>query len=817
MCHTCEINGARQLAETEIRISNLQSELQSARDGNSNQSKAIERIQSAHDTLAKELNEANLRLCQMDDLREQADHMSNLVQDCGKNGLSLAVLQEEIASLRNVNEQMTGNHRADVQNKIMEIEGLRHRLNSAQEVSMQVTTLQEELEKYKIEDANSKHAKSMLVSLEGEISQKNDELNHLRIKVAESEAISNQLNDMRAQMMDWKNDCESKETKLKATEKEIAQLQVLDKEMKVRDAEIQTLRAKLTEAERMSRIVPEMQVQMDQFSETFIKLNRELEGAHQAVEKLSSVKSANDKLQQDLVELQEEISISEKARTAAECLEQKIQQKDSQITELQERLAILHVESQRREIYHEGDSETVLEHDFSQETWSLVDSLVQQDIISNGSEQSKLDDTAAERVYAETEPNKKQKCADRSASSYQGLTEPTNATFLNGNDAATPGSAVVRLDEKSIGEVDGSHAPTLQNAKEPDVIPESQPCSIDLSKSCLETKVRTTVAPTVISSSPLSDVGELFDSSPQDQLENPQHGAVRDAGHPDASTAKDSCSIEQPSLPEQSRPEDGLLGSECTQRTGRPGEPVLESGPPSSSYGEPLLLDDLEGLRLLPSSSAADPRKRSIYSSQDILTSPPDGVSRKLFQENRIGTLASKSLARSGTKTVGLIEYGQYMTKNPSPRRLRSREPSFQAITKQLPEEQHGNASGMRSTTPDVLVKEKHQPNSAIKRKYEAAGVVDDTRGGEKPRAKRKLSSTNLSSQPETVSKPTVFLSPGKGQQTLSRIRQSSVSGTASRSRVGGKVAPALGGVKQGLKRSRGGLKSEILPIALAS
>jgi hypothetical protein len=824
-----------ELTEQELRISNLQEELRRNEDICCSQSKKIEEANSVHQTLAKEHDEArsrlsqvvqdcataksnidskNRELAQMDRLREEARRVPILVHECEVKDGTILDLQQEIGSLRISNQQMD-HDRVDGDHKAKEISELKTRLQNAEEASQQVVVVQSELERYKEEIGVLKDAHERVTSLESELGEKEDRIGQLTVKLAELEIPLGELSDLRIQLSRYQSDLESKEKKLNATEEDAAQRAVLEIELKSKEDGISMLSAKLADAERISRAVPEMQTQMDQFSETFTNLKRELGEAHEVAEQLKSTKAANATLQQTIAELRDHAAMSEQASESAKCQDQAIQQKDAQIIALQTELASLDVGSQRQNEARDGFSENSVNDKLPQKTSTLVeDSFVPQEKAGYDNDLSAADDEGANVVDKKVEPRRKRTPANRSASTVQARDSTVDREASVRKTSECTSSRTTALGGAAADDTDGGHATTEQHLDVTEFVPESQPRAFRHDMSPPANKIGSEWTGNVISSSPLSDVGELFDPSDDDHSRGPRQYVNPKCGETLDKTAMKKDDIEavaQP--PEREGPilDEILRGHNSPHRGCNLNKTNDEEGPPpSSSYGEPLLLDDLEGFGFLPISSLTDVAsgKMLASSSQDVLTSAVGPRPRKMFSRSfQVSTVNLRST--SDTKPIGLIQNRHHPAKDPSPRRLRSGEAASQTNPRPTVTNLGDDNMDARPATPNVPLKEKHQPNSAIKRKSEAASVLEEAKPRGKKRLKRNLSNLEVGHRPGTASQPLQSSPPRRVGQTSSRLRQSSNSTTSSKSTIVGRNVPAPSAPKERPKKPGGGSKSE--------
>lgn len=820
-----------QLAAKELCINNLREELKNLKSTNIDKLKEIEQVNSVHETLTQELDESRCRLSQvvrdrttaestidclnqqlvrMNDLCEQADRVPGLARECEVNTGTVVDLQQELESLKLVNQQLRG-HRIDAETKAVEISELQTRLQIAEATSQHFFALQEELQRYKEEMRPLIGAQERADLLEIDLRQRNDRINQLNVEIGGYNDALGEIDNLQKQLGRRRGEHESVKKGLKAAEKGAARTPILKKELTAQKDENSELGIKLAEAEKICTAVPEMQAQIHHFSDIFSKLKRELDNAHQTAEELQSTKAANATLHQTIVKLQEETAVAEQASDSLKCLNEEMQGRDAQIIALRMELALLRIESQGRKGARDANTEDSLHTDIYQQTSHLAeDSLVHQEDIGHSIGRPNVENEAANTVQKKDEPRKERKRANRSASS---LEANPHALGLMKKSSESTGPRLDPGHETAADDGNGGHAPVEQHLDEITVVPESQPRAHDFGQSPATKIMRDRLAGSIFSSSPLSDIGELFDPSDQDQSAVSLHYTtqIHSDQMVDTTLSGGVAGIKQTRGKEDSLSNDRSQGPESPHRSGKLQEPGRGSRPPSSSYGEPLLLDDLEGVGSLQASSSMNtvPGKQSTTSTQDVLTSPLGTLPRKALRNSMRARPSATSLLMSDLNAADPIEYSQYLPKDPSPRRLRSSEPASQTSSRQPLQDLGDDATNMRPATPRSSVKEKHQPNSAIKRKSEAGGVSVEIIPAGKKRARRNLSNVEVTNRRGTASQSLSSSTPDAVGQPLTRLRQSSSSSTGSRSTNVGMIAPAPGNRKQGPKKPRGGSNSE--------
>ncbi|ERF74563.1 hypothetical protein EPUS_00693 [Endocarpon pusillum Z07020] len=802
------------LAEREMCIRDLREELTTLRNNCDSQVEELKQVKLAHRTILQELDESrsrlsqairdcdgakstiddlNFQVAQMDDLRKQADCASSLALECEANNGVIADLRQKLESFKTMHQQLH-DRRIDAENKSIEISELNTRLQTAEATKQQVSTLITELHECKEETRRLRGAQDRVGLLESQIHQKNEQIDQLNIKAAHYNDTLRKIDDLQKQLSTSKDECESTRLTLKTAREETARMPMLENETRAQKDEIKQLRAKLAEAENICTDVPKMQAQMDQFSVTFSNLKRDLEDAHRNAEDVQSTKATNASLRRTIVELQDQAAVAEQKSDSVKCLSEELQQKNAQITALRVELDRYHAESQLQKASRQADMEDLLGKDFFLETGRLAENnLAQNESGAINSDPTSMEKETRHADQEKTTSRKIRRSAIRSASNPEARTvEPD----LDKDFSKLRHLRADAVPMASANQANGSHASAERNPDEVTVVPESQPRAQELHMCSPPRNVQGGLKGIIMSSSPLSDIGELFDPSDQDLPTASQD--VKTQVHRnefgDVALENSVAAIEQTLDEEDSLSNEGHQGNGSRRQTYNCEKLSQDSRPRSSSYGEPLLLDDLEGVGSLQTSGSGNiaPSTQSNPGTQDILTSPLSTLPRGLPKMNMQVRPKVTPLPRPDMKLVDANERSKNLPNNSSPRRVRSSESSSQTSTRRPLQNLGDDVNTARPATP-LPVKEKHQPNSAIKRKSEAAGMSDEATPKGKKRARRNLSNMEVRSRQGTASQSLSSSTPDKAGQSMTRLKQSSNSTAGSRSAIVGKNAPAPG------------------------
>ena len=549
---------------------------------------------------------------------------------------------------------------------------------------------------------------------------------------------------------------------------------------------------------------------MLQFSRKFEDLKNKLDDAHRAAKGVDSTKAANAELKQKVQEFQAKAAAAEGASESVTRLNEEIKQKDSQIMAIQERLHRVDLDSQPQ--YRSAEAEAEVENDLDDclsddVPYSPDQKLTQARDPSCDRNTKKSENVAIDTPVSQLGRRKRRVSANRVASTLQMFEGTADGQIPRKQTSESVGSAPL-LGGENPGDVLSDQDPDETN-----FIPDSQAHATDVRSTLGSRQLQESLPEQATISSPLSDIGEIFDPLASSQAE-PSHHFERDTQSkaPEETVQGGVTEGTKRLMKDQEQSDDLVVAQRrLSEVHSDDEEPCQEDRLASSSYGEPLLLDDLEGLGTLPARTATNGghEKHSKSSTQDVLTSPIETMPRKLPRKIAKAGRAAIPLLRSEMKAVGRLGYDRNLAKDPSPRRLRSHEGPSQTKTEQSPEDLGDNATNTRPATPSIPTKERPQPNSAVKRKSEAAEMVEETVSNEEKRAKRNMSNMEVNSRQKSGSQALRSLIPGRGEQSASRPMQSSMPRASSRNSTSvGKHAPAPGRGK-GPKKPRGGSKSE--------
>jgi len=777
---TISVDEGLQLAAKELCIDDVCEKLKKLTSNYNDKLKEIEEFNSIHSILTQELDELrsrlsqetrertsaestvdglNRQLVQMSDLREQAGRVPSLVRDCEVNTVTMVGLRQELESLKVVNRQMH-EQQIDTETKAKEIFELKIRLQTAEAASHQLPTLQEELQKYEEQVRSLVDAQNRAHLLEDQLRQTKACVGELNVKVADFNDALEEVDHLQQQLDRRNEECESMTKDWKRAEQACAKLQ------------------------QMANRLPEK----------LSKLERKLEDARQTADELQSTKAANATLRLTVEKLQEEAAAVRENSASLHYLSEEIQGKDAQIVALRRELSRLQIDFLGGEEVSVADTERFLQTDFPRRP------------AGHHMERLKVENQTANPRQENNEPRKR---ANRGASNLETnafepiLMKTSPPGTIPGLDA---GHGHVANDE---GKAD---AAVEKHPDETGIVPESQPPAQDLHQSSPTKSLPNRLVGSILSSSPLSDIGELFDPGDTDQLAGALNCDI--SMHSDQTVdnnqIQQSARIKQKSSQGLSPFRDDSRGLESQHQVYKLPAMSQRSRPPSSSYGEPLLLDDLEGLGSLPAHGSVNtaPERQSNQSTQDVLTSPIGIAPGKLLRQSISARPNAPWLSISAPQADDPIEHSQYST-NPSPRRLRSSELASRTSIRQPLQDFSDGSQNIQPATPRSPVKEKNRPNSAIKRKSEASGGGHDAVATETKRAKRNLSNMEIADRRGTAPQSLSSSISDTMRQPFSRLRQSSSSSTRGRSTIVGKKPPAPGNRTQGSKKPRGGSKSE--------
>jgi hypothetical protein len=782
-----------QLATREQYIDDFREELKKLKSNYDDQFKEIEEFDSIHSILTRELDELTTRLSQetrdrttaesiidslnrqlvrLSDLREQAGRIPSLVRECEVNTATMVDLRQELESLKVLNRQMH-EQQIDPETKAEEIIELKLRLETAATMSQELPTLRGKLQKYEAQVRPLLEAQKRADLLEDELRQTKDRVAELNGRVAGYDDALEEIDQLQQQRQHYNEERE-----------------VMMKDWK--------------QAEQACAKVQQM---ADQLPEKMSKLEHRLQDFYYIADELQSTKTANATLRQTVEKLQEEAALVQQASASVRYLGEEIQDKDAQIVALRKELSRLRVDFLGGEEVSVTDTQGFLQPDFAQETRHPAEhTFVGQKAIGHHMDRLKVVDQTVSPRWIKKEPRKR---ADRGASHQE--TNGVAPVLIR----TSPQARIPRLDdshEQAADDEGKSHAAVEERPDKTSIVPESRPPSQDFHQSSPTESLPNRLVGSILSSSPLSDIGELFDSGDMDQLAGALNCDIpMYTDHMgDNNRIQPSARIKQKSSQGVSLVRDDSQVLESQHQTYKLPAVSQRSRPPSSSYGEPLLLDDLEGLGSLPAHGSVNtaPERQPSQSTQDILTSPLGTAPGKLLSQSMSVRPKVPWLSISAPHVDDPIEQSQYST-NPSPRRLRSSDLASRTRSRHPLQDFSESSQNIQPATPRSPMREKNRPNSAIKRKSEAGGAGDDAVATETKHARRNLSNMDIADRRGTATQSLSSSTSDTMRQPISRLRQSSSSSTRGRSTIVGKNAPAPGTRAQGPKKPRGGSKSE--------
>ena len=399
---------------------------------------------------------------------------------------------------------------------------------------------------------------------------------------------------------------------------------------------------------------------------------------------------------------------------------------------------------------------------------------------------------------------KEDKINDPQSSLYNGKALEPAYKMQGKSDHACPPSGDHERDLSATQErarSEFSHSPDKPNVESPEVVPESPPTRNNRALPGLAAEPNKPSAGLFISSSPLSDIGDLFSAHEREDPSSAHRNEGVDLGQ-SCMLRRDAAPPQIPSLHERIEESDYTTSRQPLQLS------MQEAKPPSSSYGEPLLLDDMDKDTPLIFDEV---RTESV-----VISNIEGGVHNTLWSGNGLSHVVRDNLETGLRGSTNLETSNANDTTQcyrpiktaPSTRRL-CRVTTPHGSASQLSNDPIDDPSQVEGdATPLTRTKEKHQPNSAVKRKSESHSAANQTELAAEKRIKRNLSNVEMRDRSERRFNILETSWARGGASNSERPARSSKSRKSDRATVVGKNAPAPRSNRQGSRKARGGSRS---------
>jgi uncharacterized coiled-coil DUF342 family protein len=726
-----ELAGLRAKHQTEL--DEVKSQLKSA---SQERAKANQQVQQLKDSL-KGFAEA----------QQEAAKVSELTEELEKEHARVTKLHQEIAPLEEIARQVPG-LKQQLSGKQKTIESLEVRLKETETASKQVEILERKASKaaedtstLRAELRNAQKDASRAAEQKEEFRKTTQEVEELRKKLVEFESLADQVPGLQKEAQDHSDEVTRLQKELALAKKSIEQLQdlqaanrrsgeeiiLLKKEISAADEKLQHLQGvkdasdwkdhearvlneRLRSAEDSLSHFQDLNEAISNKDKDIITLNQELETAKDSLEHLKSVQDANDLKDEEIVSLKRRLGAAESILNEVEVVKEESQRKDNELSILKNRLAKIEENSQQF-------SQTLIQ-------WPSQD----QDFSRGKMAVMTRDDSDFQTELAVTEPPVLDSAPQLRRKAAR------NVKFVNPQALQTRITETVRVESKGKGNPSSSQgfeAPKASHlvqitgseilrTQETTFVPESQPT---LSSRFEQPLISAQSFGSM--SSPLTDVGPFNDSSCEAQDESAYFGPEKAADGPSATFTKVPVNLKSsPRLP---------LGSQ---------RDLLSSRPPSSSTGDTMLLEAEEELKNLGHhhTNSFQESSRQRVGAQPESSSPEGPPKRKTegILGNGMGKLSSKTAKAKSTADIGAS------SKHPSPRRLRSESQTRPKNTMPL-QERSPSDHNIPVSPQGGMLREKHLPNSAVKRRLEEdeMSVPSPSQDGSK-RQKRSLSALEV-------------------------------------------------------------------------
>ena len=468
------------------------------------------------------------------------------------------------------------------------------------------------------------------------------------------------------------------------------------------------------------------------------------------------LEKANGCKEQELSSLRAKLELAEQKLSRMTTVELESRQKDIEVLALQEKLIKMEHLSQQISQVENHELDPIPVDRLSQGTILALQGLSTPEFAQLHTVQLASEPQTRDTVY---QTKQKADCTDASCSQFQDVEKSLEFPICDSQQLA------VATYEKSLPICISRHSdlsplPQVLRTQDTTSVPETQ---VDSEMQIQRVPVRADVERH--SSSSLSDVGSIFESSSKDKEKStyfPRKGDVTDLEGTRGQDLDQGNGVQRVQRNPTSATKVAVNFGSSTVATPQRHEYCTISRPPSSSYGETMLLEDLEQL-------------------EDVILHP-----------SPISGKASLHMSQ----------------KDPSPRRLRSASQARPARGTPL-RERTSSERNIQTSPEESMRPEKHRPNSAAKRRLESdeRSISSSLRSGSK-RLRRDLSAVEVKNPAKSTPASLFDKMPRSGES--SRLNHPSM---PIGSRKGGIIAmhaPAPGVAQQGSgKRSRKGSKND--------
>ena len=753
-------------------------------DAGKKHQRQLDAIQSQYDSATEKYNndqarveELEKKLVDLESIRVEAAKVPQLAE--------LAQMSHQMAEYQKTSQQVSELEQLVI-GKSGTIASMQIQLEQARKTAKEVEALRESKEiaaqevfslKEKVRQ-NEAGSQSKAVT-EQTLMRLTKEVEEFQTKLLNAQTAAEQVRVLHQQAEERTIMIASLEQKISDASRTAHELESLKYSCSTKDAEIASLSERL---EQMQGIENENHRNAQEMA----SLNNRLNSAEENLKQMQGLELANDRKDQELASLKERLRFAEEASEQLASVEQESQNKDAQLATLLERLIKLEQTSQQPT--QAGTTTTNQDDDPSQGTMLAFQSF------RTPEDGTFLTQTRPNEPPAPETATQPRLRANRSGGivNQQTIVTTIIETSLIDIQTREHDQSALGTPNLEIGRLGHTTGSGFVETQEIILVPESQATT-----GSRDEEVHITAKGKEGPSSPLSSLEDLIDSSdpvcdqsmyfaPGTVFAEHDLTAADSSRNGPKSTGREIVPSEIEKIPVNFRSDAG--DSRRSQR-----EPP-STRPPSSSYGEPMLLEHLEEIENQAQYSSSASQKAPTRH-QDPSISPEFLLPRECTDRVLPGK-KERAARKAGSGPP---------SKKPSLRRLRSesraRAKMSIDLTERTPTDQN-----IPTTPRGGIIKENHLPNSAAKRRLETddASMPSSSRDYSK-RLKRDLSALEV---PPTSKKTLVF---GQGPSTTNtnRLNHPSMPTNSRRGSIIGANAPAPGGGQQAIKKSRKSLKND--------
>jgi hypothetical protein len=716
----------------------------------------LEEVKSQLQTVTRERSKANQQLQELShnleclaEAQQEAAKVAQLTEELQNERTKVTKLQQEIAPLEKIARQFPM-LKQQLSGKQQALESLEARLKEAEAVSSQIETMKSTASKSaedmytlqgELRDAQKRaswvaeqkeefrgtrqavealHKKifhlqplaDRVLGLQKEAHDRSDEVIRLQQELATAKASTEQLQDLHATNRRNGEEITLLKKEICAADEKLKHLQSAEDANDQKDQEVRILNQKLKAVEESLSRFQGLSEAVSDKEKRIATLDQELATAKDSLKHLEYVQKLNSPKDEEIASLKERLVAAESVLNDVQVVKEESQRKDMELSTLKDKLAMMEEVSQQfsQTLAGRPSQEQDLPQEMTAPSWPST-------IGGDGDLQAGQDMIEAPAPDASPQLRRISGC---------------NVNFVNPQALQTIMAETVHLESRRMINPSSSQGFETHNAsnlqlagsvvlptQETTLVPESQPAVDSLYQEPLVTSQSFGSM-----SSPLTDLGHFVDPSYEPHHESTYFGTQK---APDRSSA----TLTKALVDFNSSPRLHLGSQRDPQSSRRL----------SSSIEDTMLLEAEELLknRQHHNNSFRESSRKGLgpKSRSSSLEEPRNRKSTGIFG-NGFGKSSSK-LAKSKTKADDVVSL-----KKQSPRRLRSESQTGRRKTMPL-QECAPSDQNIPASPPEGMLREKHLPNSAAKRRLEddEMSLPTSSQGGSK-RLKRDLSALEV-------------------------------------------------------------------------